>query len=448
MISSEPIFSIREAVEADRLFVTTLMETALSLYYGGDHAAHAERIFSTHIRGGQDRIGHFSFLQKMFILTANEAPAGMVHLVGKRQGTFKISPLIVADAFRGKRGLGSMLLSHAEEFSKERHARQIYCTVARENHAALQFFLRHNFVVAGQSDSHYKQGITEVMLYKTLFPVDYDREFDRPHISVVPFEYKYESSVRLMLISQLSPYFDGITTEWVDALFAGYERHRSGDVNQKYKLLYVATDRSDKVLGVTGATPKKGEPIKLMPFLAESLPAFYALLSDIPFVLKSFGRKIYIHIDPTADQTLALQQRGWHLDAAMPSAYREGRVTQQWSLDLEGSNVMRQMRLKQQFLDRISCGVKTLEVRVGYDSIKTIQPGERIRFVSRARQQVVLVNAVRRYNSFDDMLQHEDPQRIAPGNDRDSVSRLLRDIYPPQRESLGVYVLDILPQKQ
>jgi hypothetical protein len=41
--------TIREAQPGDLSFVIELMVAALGPYYGGDHRAHAERIFSTHI---------------------------------------------------------------------------------------------------------------------------------------------------------------------------------------------------------------------------------------------------------------------------------------------------------------------------------------------------------------------------------------------------------------
>ncbi|MBI4490052.1 MAG: GNAT family N-acetyltransferase, partial [Deltaproteobacteria bacterium] len=151
---------IREATDEDREFVVELMQAALSPYYGGDHKAHAARIFSTHISGGIDRIGHFSSEQKMFILTVNGARAGMIHLVGKRQETYKISPLILAQQYRGKAGLGSRLLSFAEDYAVRNGARQIYCPVAEQNTSALQFFLRKGYLPAGRSASHYKEGIT------------------------------------------------------------------------------------------------------------------------------------------------------------------------------------------------------------------------------------------------------------------------------------------------
>lgn len=52
---------IREACEGDFKWVENLMQNALEAYYGGDHRAHARRIFDTHISGGVDRLGFFSF---------------------------------------------------------------------------------------------------------------------------------------------------------------------------------------------------------------------------------------------------------------------------------------------------------------------------------------------------------------------------------------------------
>jgi ASC-1-like (ASCH) protein len=211
----------------------------------------------------------------------------------------------------------------------------------------------------------------------------------------------------------------------------------------KYKLIYVAADRRNEVLGVAGATPKKGEPIKIMPFIAKTLPAFVALLTDIPYELKAYGHKLYIHITPSVEETIALQQRGWKLNAAMPAAYHQDRVTQQWSIDISGDNFMRQMRVKQNFLDFIRKGEKTLEVRVGYSNIKTIRPGERIRFASRIQEHVVRVRYIRQYSTFDEMLKIEESNRIAPGLPKQDVLQLLKEIYPPDRERLGVFVLDI-----
>jgi ASC-1-like (ASCH) protein/ribosomal protein S18 acetylase RimI-like enzyme len=434
---------IREAVANDFDVVQDLMNDALEPYYGGDHAAHARRIFYTHLSGGSDAIGFFSFEQKMFVLCVRNKLVGMIHLVGKRQGTYKISPLIVAPNFQGKLGYGSLLLAQAEKYARANLARQLYCTVAEENKSALQFFLRKNFTIAGQSYSHYKIGITETMLYKPLDDEARQQDFDRPHISVLPACQEHYAQIRQLLLSALPQNFRDIDDGWVTSLFQGYDRRHTGDPNQKYKLLYVAIDRSGSILGVAGATPKKGLPIKVMPFLASSMPAFEALLVDTPFLLKKFGHKLYIHIVPTVEETMTLQHQGWKLDAALPGAYHDDRVTQQWSLEIGEEITMRTMRVKQTFFDLIASGKKTLEVRVGYENIKSIQPGERIRLASHTNQQTIRIKDIRHYNSFDNMLEAEVADLIVPGTTKESLRVLLKDIYPPDRERLGVIVLEI-----
>src|SRR5438876_1204663 len=113
------IVEIREAVESDFAFVVELMNKALTPYYDGDHAAHAERIFRTHASGGKDRMGFFSHEQKMFVAVVEGRQAGIVHVVGKRQSTYKISPLIVADEFQARLGVGSRLLGICRELCQD-----------------------------------------------------------------------------------------------------------------------------------------------------------------------------------------------------------------------------------------------------------------------------------------------------------------------------------------
>src|SRR5437660_353946 len=105
--------TIRAAIESDSVWVSNLMQDALEPFYGGDHRAHAKRILNAHLNGGMDLVGFFSFEQRMFIAEANDVRVGMIHLVGKRQKTYKISPLILQVEFRGKLGIGSILLNHA-----------------------------------------------------------------------------------------------------------------------------------------------------------------------------------------------------------------------------------------------------------------------------------------------------------------------------------------------
>ncbi len=437
--------SIRPAEEKDRRTIVDLMENALAPYYDGDHSAHAGRIIDAHVKGGRDGVGHFSFEQRMFVAEKSGEIIGMVHVVGKRQGTYKISPLIVAPSCRGHSGIGSALLQFAEDYARQMEARQMYCTVAEQNHSALQFFRRKGYVVAGSSDSHYKANIKELMLYKLLASNLVQEKFDKTNISVVPFEECFRDQASALILETLPKFFGGINEAWLDGLYEGYHRRDSGDINLKFKLIYLAIDRDHRVLGIAGATPKKGQPIKVMPLVSRTLQAFEALLTDIPFLLKPYGHKLYIHIVPTVEQTISLQRMGWKLDAAMPAAYHDEYVTQQWSYTI-GGDLMRQMRVKSRYFNLIKAGEKTLEVRVGYDNIRTIQPGERIILSTHSDEMTIRVNGVRTYASFTDMIKVENAQLIAPGLDRDAVLALLKEIYPPDKEKLGVIVLDIVTE--
>jgi len=436
---------IREAREDDFVWVENLMQNALETYYGGDHRTHAKRIFDTHISGGIDRLGFFSFEQRMFIVEVDGERAGMIHVVGKRQSTYKISPLIVAPEFQGSHGLGSRLLSYAESYARGQQARQLYCTVAEQNVVALQFFLRKGFIRAGSSDSHYKTGVTETMLYKPLYGASKIMSLDQLHVSVLTLDEGNEEmkeQVGRILLENLQDSFEGITDDWVRGLFDGYSRRSTLDINTKYKLIYVATDSTGRVIGVAGATPKKGSPIKVMPFIATNPVAFEALLIDIPHQLVPYGHKLYIHINPTADEVISLQRLGWKLDAAMPAGYHPNVVTQQWSLNI-GETTMRTMRIKRRFYDLIQSGKKTLEVRVGYDSINRIQVGERIRLVTHTGSFEVKVSDIRRYQTFKEMMDVEPWERIAPDSrSRDEVLALFKQIYPADKEKLGVVVLE------
>lgn len=441
------VIAIRDAKNGDFQWVSELMYNALEPYYGGDHKAHARRIFDAHIAGGHDHIGFFSFEQHMSILEVDGVRAGMVHVVGKRQSTYKISPLILTPEYQGKKGLGTMLLNYAESYARDHQARQLYCTVAEKNISAMQFFIRKGFIFAGSSESHYKSGITETMLYKPLYETSVITSLDQLHVSVLPLD-EVDSLVKArvaqLLMDTLPHSFEGITDEWITALFDGYARRNVADINAKYKLIFIAFDSDGKVIGVAGATPKKGSPIKIMPFIAMSNIAFEALLIDIPHQLVSYGHKLYVHINPTSDEVISLQRLGWKLNAALPNAYRQNVVTQQWSLNI-GETLMKTIRIKQRFFDLIKSGRKSLEVRVGYDVIKRIKSGEQISLETHTSRLTVRVSDVRLYDSFESMLANEPFKKIAPDVfSQADLLALLRNIYPAYKEKLGVVVLEIV----
>ena len=437
---------VRPARADDFDFVADLMIRALTPFYDGDHYAHARRIFDAHMAGGVDHVGQFSVGQHMFIAESDGQPVGVIHVVNKKQGTVKISPLIVDTAYRGKMGVGSVLLKHAEDFARSLDARQLYCTVASSNQKALQFFLRKGFLVTGTARNHYKMGVDEHMLYKQL--VD-EAGLDSPNISVIPFnESQHADSARALILSQVSDDFEGVDDSWVDALFAGYRRMESGDVNVKFKIIFVA-ECNGQVVGVAGATPKKGQPIKLMPLVAKSEAAFEALIIDLQGLLEDYGHKLYVHLVPEPWQISCLQRHSWTLEGVFPGGYAPNSVVQQWGTSLNKEGVpMRKMRIKRPYYDAIMSGKKTLEVRVGYNSIKRLKAGELLQFETGHTSGVVRIKSIRIYNNFADMLAAEPWRQIVPqARDAEEALHLLRKIYPLRKERLGVHVIEIERQQ-
>ena len=428
---------VREVQLDDLPVVAEMMHNALDPFYGGDHLAHAKRIVETASKGSKDAKGHFSAEQLMYVAVDDEDGniVGILNFVSKYQGTVKISPLIVREEARGK-GVSRMLLQKLNEYAKKYRVRQIYCTVSAKNTLALSFFLAQGYVRAGTASRHYHSDIDEVMLYKI---VEHDGMFPEERIiSVRPLEKQDEQQVRHLVISRLAPYFNGVDDRWVTALFEGYTRKDTRDPNEKYKLIWVAKAPDGTVLGVAAATPKKGEPIKLMPLVAEDIQAFSALVAELPSHLREYGHKLYTHTVPTSVEVETFQHHGWRIEAMMPEAYKRGVVTQQWGLTME-KTVMRMMRVKRQYFNAILAGTKPLEVRVGYSNIKGIKKGEHIPLEGGRHYGIVEVADVRIYPTFAEMLAHEKAGQIVP-DDSARALNILRSIYPKEKEDLGVYV--------
>lgn len=432
------MIEVRWVTPDDLPVVAEMMHHALDPYYGGDHRAHAKRIVETASRGTKDLKGHFSAAQLMYVAVENGDILGILNFVAKYQGTVKISPLIVRQDARGK-GVSRMLLEKLYEYAKENRVRQVYCTVSAKNTLALTYFLAQGYVKAGTASRHYRADIDEVMLYKI---IEHDGVYPPERIiSVLPLTMEDESQVRDLVINRLSPFFDGVDERWVTALFDGYSRKETRDPNEKYKLIWVAKAPDGTVLGVAAATPKKGEPVKLMPLLAEDIQAFSALVSELPSLLREYGHKLYTHTVPTCVEVETFQHNGWRIEAMMPDAYKRDVVTQQWGLVME-DKVMRMMRVKRQYFNAIMAGTKPLEVRVGYGNIKTIKVGEQIRLECNPHHGVVEVTDVRVYRTFADMLAKEKAGHIVPDNPAGALS-VLQGIYPKEKEALGVYVFQL-----
>ena len=101
--------------------------------------------------------------------------------------------------------------------------------------------------------------------------------------------------------------------------------------------------------------------------------------------------------------------------------------------------------IKEEFLHLILTGQKTVEVRVGYDNIRRLQPGDILLLNEQHPYEIV---DIRHYPDFAAMVTAEKPEAIVSG--MSSPERLLeacRAIYPPEKEALGVVALEIKPAK-
>ena len=104
----------------------------------------------------------------------------------------------------------------------------------------------------------------------------------------------------------------------------------------------------------------------------------------------------------------------------------------------------RKMRIKKPYYDAIMSGRKTLEVRVGYGSIKRLRTGELLQLETSHESGAVKIKSIRTYDNFAKMLTTEDWQQIVPqAKDRAEALQLLQKIYPPRKEKLGVYTIEV-----
>ncbi len=96
--------------------------------------------------------------------------------------------------------------------------------------------------------------------------------------------------------------------------------------------------------------------------------------------------------------------------------------------------------VREPYLEQILAGRKTVEVRVAYTNIARLEPGDILRLNDR---HPVRIRRIARYRSFEELLAQEEPRAIAPDLDRAALLAALRELYPPEKEALGVVALEV-----
>jgi HAD superfamily hydrolase (TIGR01662 family) len=96
--------------------------------------------------------------------------------------------------------------------------------------------------------------------------------------------------------------------------------------------------------------------------------------------------------------------------------------------------------VREPYLSQILSGRKTVEVRVGYDNIRRLHPGDRLNLND---EHTVTIRRTAHYTDFDELLAHEDPTAIAPDIPPGELLDAIRQIYPPDKEALGAVALEV-----
>ena len=112
---------------------------------------------------------------------------------------------------------------------------------------------------------------------------------------------------------------------------------------------------------------------------------------------------------------------------------------------MTGSQPKREINIRREYLKLIIDGVKTVKVRVGYPRMRSIQPGQELTFVSGDQRVPTIVRRVTEHRSFEEMLDREDARSMGGnlGESRENLLAVIKSIYPPEKERLGVLAIEI-----
>lgn len=98
--------------------------------------------------------------------------------------------------------------------------------------------------------------------------------------------------------------------------------------------------------------------------------------------------------------------------------------------------------IKEEYLQQILDGRKSIEVRVAYSNISRLRVGDRLLL---NEQYPFTIQRIGRYDNFSALLAEEDAAAIAPDTSPDELLSQIRAIYPPEKEQMGIIALEIVP---
>lgn len=104
---------------------------------------------------------------------------------------------------------------------------------------------------------------------------------------------------------------------------------------------------------------------------------------------------------------------------------------------------IRPLRIYRKYFELIKAGTKTIEVRVGYSSMRSIASGQYLKFVCQEDECLTRVKRVVEYISFNELFENEDFKKINPNLSIDEQLVEIRKIFPKEKERLGVIAIEI-----
>ena len=96
--------------------------------------------------------------------------------------------------------------------------------------------------------------------------------------------------------------------------------------------------------------------------------------------------------------------------------------------DIQSEDV-KEIYLKQEFLEMIKSGIKTLELRVAFPHFRNVSNGDQIIFRSSNDEVKVKVTDIRNYKSLADVMKSEDISKLAPGVPQGQIRHLAKRIF-------------------
>lgn len=120
-----------------------------------------------------------------------------------------------------------------------------------------------------------------------------------------------------------------------------------------------------------------------------------------------------------------------------------GRLMTNRPADLDQRPRAHEMGIYKRYFDLIAAGKKTTEIRVNDSSRARLKEGDLLRFKCREEEVLTRITRIARYRGFDEMFEHEPISSVNPNASKDDQLRNIREIYPPEREALGVVAIGI-----